>query len=423
MFSCMQALPLERFLYWGDNGNAPYGIRSEEEIFSLSCKALDELSRRGVKGVVIACNTVTTNCISRLRKRYPFPIVGTEPAVRSAEGCERPLLLATRATLSAPATKRLIGECGREILCYAPPFLVEKIEKYAPDFDAAEIYADLKKIDCDGLILGCTHFVFLKEGLSRYYGGVPVFDGNQGIARRLATLFPPEQSSVYPPEQSRGYSPEQGSVYPPEQSRGYPPEQSRGYSPEQGSVYPPERGSGYSLKQSRGCSPEQSRGYPPEQSRGYSPEQSRGCSSEQSSVYPPERGSGYPTQLSTTYPTQRSTTYPPKPPTEPPTESPPEPSLTQSPPEPPPEPLTEPSQSEPSPSQPPSQPSQPKPLTQSPSQPSRFLPQPPVDFSPKIPPFPIDLPFLDRVLFLGEARVVNRSLFERIFLNKYLDKK
>ena len=400
LFSCMQALPMERFLYWGDNGNAPYGIRSEEEIFSLSCKALDELSLRGVKGVVIACNTVTTNCISRLRERYPFPIVGTEPAVRLAEGCKRPLLLATRATLSAPATKRLIGECGREILCYAPPFLVEKIEKYAPDFDAAEIYADLKKIDCDGLILGCTHFVFLKEGLSRYYGGVPVFDGNQGIARRLATFFPPERGSVYPlergsvypPEQSRGCSPERGSVYPPEQSRGYSSEQSSVYPPEQGSVYPPEQSRGYSPEQSRGYSPEQGRVYPPERGRGYSPEQSRGCSPEQSGVYPPEQGSVYlpeqsrgyspeqgsvyPTQLSTTYPTQRSTTYPPKPQ--------PEPSPTQSPSRSPTESPSQPSQPEPSPTE--SQPQSPpesltEPLTQpSPSQPSRVFPPPPGGF-------------------------------------------
>ena len=78
-------MPGERFLYYGDSANAPYGVRSRQQVRELTFAAVEMLLNRGIKALVVACNTVTSVAIDQLRARYPeLIIVGIEPALKLA---------------------------------------------------------------------------------------------------------------------------------------------------------------------------------------------------------------------------------------------------------------------------------------------------------------------------------------------------
>ena len=186
---CMKQAPWLDYCYYGDNENAPYGGKNKEELLFLAEKVFDRFVEMRVSAVLVACNTVTTQCIGRLRAEYPFPVVGTEPALRLARPCKRPLVLATEATLHSDEYKKLKSERKDEVVCFSPVSLVPEIEKTAPFFEKIGIGDHLPKLPCDGVVLGCTHYVYLKNSISRFYAA-PCFDGNAGTARQLIkTLF------------------------------------------------------------------------------------------------------------------------------------------------------------------------------------------------------------------------------------------
>ncbi len=185
---CRRRMPHVRFYYYGDNANAPYGGKSGEELLGMSRRAFDLFSSVGTDAALIACNTVTTVCIGTLRREYAFPVVGTEPALRAAAACKKLLVLATAATLSSGEYARLQRERTGPTFCFAPEKLVGEIERTAPFFEKIGIADHLPRCRPDGVVLGCTHFVYLKERISRFYGA-PCFDGNAGTAKRLETVL------------------------------------------------------------------------------------------------------------------------------------------------------------------------------------------------------------------------------------------
>ena len=77
-----EQLPKENFIFYGDNAHAPYGERSEEEIRALSFACCDRLFERGVKALLVACNTATGAAIHAMRERYQIPVVSIEPAIK-----------------------------------------------------------------------------------------------------------------------------------------------------------------------------------------------------------------------------------------------------------------------------------------------------------------------------------------------------
>ena len=187
--ACVRRCPGERFGYFGDNANAPYGNRAPEEIERLAFSAFSFLARYPLKAAVVACNTVTAVCVEKLRAAFPFPIVGMEPAVRpavAAAGGGEVLLLATRATLESARVKSLSEKTGGNIT----PLAGER----------ARHMAGLSAVDVEGLlrtvprgkyaaaVLGCTHYVFVKERIAKALG-CPVFDGNSGTADHLSEIL------------------------------------------------------------------------------------------------------------------------------------------------------------------------------------------------------------------------------------------
>ncbi|MGB1243021.1 MAG: glutamate racemase, partial [Chitinophagales bacterium] len=95
-------LPNENYLYFADSKNAPYGVKSSEHIRSLMLDATDFLAQQNIKALVVACNTGTSVAIKDLRKKYSFPIIGMEPAIKPAllnDLSKKVLVFATERTL------------------------------------------------------------------------------------------------------------------------------------------------------------------------------------------------------------------------------------------------------------------------------------------------------------------------------------
>ena len=187
-------LPNERFLYFGDSANAPYGDRSVEEVQALTLAAARMLMGRGVKALVIACNTATAAAIELLRKTYPDEIIiGIEPAVKLAAGHfphGRIGVMATQVTLKLERFDDLVHRFDDTALVerIPAPGLVKLIE--AGKADSAETEALLTRIlspwkgKLNALVLGCTHYPFVKKTVARILGEqTELLDGSLGTAR------------------------------------------------------------------------------------------------------------------------------------------------------------------------------------------------------------------------------------------------
>ena len=190
-------LPHENFIFYGDSANAPYGSRDTEEIYQLTENVVQKLIERGVKAVVIACNTASSAAGQRLREEYPeLPIVAIEPALKPAViACPqgRVVVLATEATLREKKFARLLEEwkSKAEILKLPLPGLPEFVERGELDSPALrsflqQYFDTLGDKPVEGVVLGCTHYPFVRRVIKDMLGpDVKIFDGAPGTARQL----------------------------------------------------------------------------------------------------------------------------------------------------------------------------------------------------------------------------------------------
>lgn len=191
-----QELPMEDFLYFGDTAHAPYGTKPREEVLRCADAVMAHLLAKGVKAVVIACNTATSVAASELRARLTLPIIGMEPALKPAHALRHGgqiLVLATPMTLALPKFQSLMARYGEGAVPVPCPGLMELVEQ--EDWAGAERYltAQLAPWDMaqvDAVVLGCTHYVFLRPVLRRVLPErVAVLDGNLGTARQLKRVL------------------------------------------------------------------------------------------------------------------------------------------------------------------------------------------------------------------------------------------
>lgn len=189
-------MPNEKYIYYGDSKNAPYGIKSNYEVTELSFKVCDFLISKGVKSIVIACNTATSAAIKELRSKYDIPIIGMEPAIKPALNIvkeKKIAVMATPMTLSEIKFNNLLKKlttCDKVIKIPAPE-LVEFVEKGIINDNIVkdQIKKYFENVDLSELgvvVLGCTHFVFLKDIIKEVIGSnIKIIDGNQGTAKHL----------------------------------------------------------------------------------------------------------------------------------------------------------------------------------------------------------------------------------------------
>ena len=205
-------MPNERYLYFGDSANAPYGTRSLEDVRALTLRNIGMLYERGIKAAVIACNTATSAAVAALRDRFrDIPVIGMEPALKPAALAHSGgtvLVLATPLTLREEKFSHLMEHYrdGVRIVPLACPELVEFVERGELESEALSCYLH-EKLDCyreaaDAAVLGCTHFPFLRAAIRQVLGDqVALYDGGQGTARQtqrqlalLDLLAPAEQN-------------------------------------------------------------------------------------------------------------------------------------------------------------------------------------------------------------------------------------
>ena len=193
-----RVMPNENYLFFGDNKNAPYGSRPLEEIRALSAAGIARLLARGVKAVVIACNTVTSAYAEIIRAERPdLPIVGMEPALKPAHFARHGgevIVLATDATLRLSKFERLMAQYGSDAICVVGEGLVELVEggrSRSPEAQeqVRKLLAPYMDRQIDAIVLGCTHFPFLREPIARLFPEAQIFDGLEGTAQRLKYLL------------------------------------------------------------------------------------------------------------------------------------------------------------------------------------------------------------------------------------------
>ncbi len=191
----------ENFIYLGDSKNAPYGTKSLQEVKELSFNAVEFLMKYNVKAVVVACNTATSAAINDLRNRYKgIPVIGIEPALKPAVELKRKgkiVIMATPMTLAERKFSNLMRkyESTVQIEPLPCPGLVEMIESEVTEGDIVNEFLrkTLKNVldeDIAAVVLGCTHYPFVKKELSNVLGGdIPIIDGSKGTAKQLKKLL------------------------------------------------------------------------------------------------------------------------------------------------------------------------------------------------------------------------------------------
>ncbi len=189
-------MPNENFIYFGDSLNAPYGTKSVKEVQDLAVKNAEMLLEMGAKAIVIACNTATSVGAEILRRKYPdIPIVGVEPALKPAilyKENGKVLVMATDITIREQKFKELLNKYSEKGTIYLLPCpgLMEWVEKGI--LEGKEVEKFVKKLlapyknKVDSVVLGCTHYPFLKDVIKGTIGeGVRLFDGGEGTAKEL----------------------------------------------------------------------------------------------------------------------------------------------------------------------------------------------------------------------------------------------
>ena len=194
----LKVIPDEDYIFYGDSKNAPYGVRSDEEVYRLSLDVFYELMNRGAKAVVVACNTATSVAVRKLRAVRPdVPVIGMEPAIKPAAE-QNPgglvVVMATPVTLRREKFARLVHRFDQmaEIVPLPSPEIVRYVENGRLHDEGLKGYirglfdslGDEKKVDA--VVLGCTHFPFVADLVREAAGPqARLYDGNRGTAEEL----------------------------------------------------------------------------------------------------------------------------------------------------------------------------------------------------------------------------------------------
>lgn len=190
------ALPREHLLYVADSGHAPYGEKSAAWILQRSEQLARFLLDHGAKALVIACNTATAAAAAALRAQLAVPVVAMEPAVKPAVAGTRSGVvgvLATTGTLKSARFAALLDNYAGDVrvLTEPCPGWVDAVERGAVDGDETRQLVrrhvqPLLDAGADVLVLGCTHYPFLRPLIEAIAGaGVQVIDTGAAVAKQL----------------------------------------------------------------------------------------------------------------------------------------------------------------------------------------------------------------------------------------------
>lgn len=197
-----EGLPGESLIFFGDGARCPYGERSREEILRFTVESVERLLDEGCKMIVVACNTATAVAIEYLREHYPeIPFVGLEPAVKPAALTTKSGTIAVLATARSLEGELFLHTSAQyadrvNILTAVGEGFVEIVERGEENSPAAEqavrrVVEPLIEKGADKIVLGCTHYPFLRQTIERVIGSrdIEVIDSGRAVCRRVAQLL------------------------------------------------------------------------------------------------------------------------------------------------------------------------------------------------------------------------------------------
>ncbi|MCP3850396.1 MAG: glutamate racemase [Gammaproteobacteria bacterium] len=206
-----ELLPNETIFYVADSGHAPYGCKDEAYVERRSRVITEHLIAQGVKAIVIACNTATASIIEQFRQQYGIPFIGVEPGIKPAIALTKNNnigVMATSGTLSSERYNELILRYADSVNLFNQPCpgLADRVE--CGDLNSQETIDLIKKYasallqkQVDTIVLGCTHYSFLKEQLEKIMddhlcegsfhanGPIKIVDTSRAIAEQLVRVL------------------------------------------------------------------------------------------------------------------------------------------------------------------------------------------------------------------------------------------
>lgn len=200
-FSILKALIQQgvkaEYFYIYDNKYHPYGQKSQNELTAIGYQNMKILSNQNVDIVVIACNTLTSGCVDKLRGMFNIPIIGVEPPIKPcAQSCQNILILATPFTISSEKFSRLLHNYTEHNFYY--PHLGELasiIENEHSDLNVLDEYLKRKLgqyKNIDGIVIGCTHYNFIESKIKDIFSGCKVFSNVFGVSKRTLNIIEKE---------------------------------------------------------------------------------------------------------------------------------------------------------------------------------------------------------------------------------------
>ena len=185
LYECVKSIPQADLAYFADNYHVPYGNMDDEQLLARTEKIFDKIARLNPAAAVVACNTVTAKCIAELRARYTFNIIGIQPAVKPAAAQGECIVLATAATANSASVRALVEKYGRgRTRVFSCPQLAAYVEQNIFSLSESEIISMLPQVEAREVVLGCTHYSFIKKTIAAYYN-CRIWDGVVGTVNHL----------------------------------------------------------------------------------------------------------------------------------------------------------------------------------------------------------------------------------------------
>jgi glutamate racemase len=192
----LRQLPQHNYIYLADSANAPYGERSSEWIAARSLALCTQLLNEGCDAIVVACNTATAEAIAQIRDELAIPVIGVEPGIKPASMQTQNGIvgvLATEATLKSDKFKALLATLPSncQFIKQSGAGLVPLIEAGQADGEETlELLAKhleaIQDAGADTLVLGCTHYPFLRKAIRKLLGeSINLIDTSEAVVRQL----------------------------------------------------------------------------------------------------------------------------------------------------------------------------------------------------------------------------------------------
>ena len=191
-------IPNIDIIYYQDTINNPYGNKTDEELKNITTNIVNYAKDNNINFIVIACNTATTRCMKYLKEKYPdITFVGTVPAIKVAldNNYKNILVIGTEPTIKSNRIQEIINDNKKDnqnIYLKSLNDLANAIETNDEEKIDKILNTELKEYlnnEIDSIVLGCTHYYYIKDKINNYFKEIDILDGNEGVVNQVNRLL------------------------------------------------------------------------------------------------------------------------------------------------------------------------------------------------------------------------------------------